>query len=91
MPQRQQRINQSTEHSIGVSFPTLCHILVYFLSFVEIHSKKGFRTVGLFLQIMGSSWRVVRGIVIFRVYSNHSGGKAVEVDPRLDDCGVPGS
>jgi hypothetical protein len=60
------------EHSIGISFPTLCHILVYFLSSIEIHSKKSFRTVGLLLQVMGSSWRVASGIVIFRVYSNHS-------------------
>ena len=46
------------EHSIGISFPTFCHILVYFLGSIEIHSKKSFRTIGLLLQDMGGGWWV---------------------------------
>jgi hypothetical protein len=34
------------KHPIGVHFPTLCHITVFFPGPTEIYRKKSFRTIG---------------------------------------------
>src|SRR6266851_2069838 len=67
------------KHSIGISFPTFCHLPVLFLGNIEIHREQGSRTVGrVGLAILswirrnqGDIWRV--SVAIYSRYERDCG------------------
>jgi hypothetical protein len=63
------------KHSIGISFPTFCHLSVLFLGNIEIHRKKSSRTIGrVGLSLLGlilRGWRVA--VAIYSWYERDCG------------------
>ena len=84
------------EHSIGISFPTLCHLDILFFRHIKVHREQGSRTVGevglsqLGLILLGTSgtWGVAR--VIYSRYLTHESDEVVMVELMFIACCVPG-